>query len=234
VTEGACEYAWLGRVAYEEALDLQRDLALRRALGRIPDTLLLLEHPPVFTTGRRGPGANLRLPEDALGAPLIETDRGGDITFHGPGQVIAYPIIDLRPARLSVVSYVRSLEEVILRTIRSYGIEGHTEGGLTGVWVGSEKIAAIGVRVGRPAGAEGGWVTTHGLALNVDVDLSWFARIVPCGIRDRGVTSIAALTGGAPPLSGVAERLEAEFGAVFLRQMLPTEPQSHRGSPVQA
>jgi len=214
-----CDYAWLGRVEYREAWDYQRELARRRALREIPDTLLLLEHPPVYTTGRRGPGANLRLPESALGAPLIETDRGGDITFHGPGQLVAYPIIDLHAAGRTVVSYVRALEETIIRTLRANGIEGQTECGLTGVWVGEAKIAAIGVRVGKPAGAVGGWVTGHGLALNVDVDLAWFERIVPCGIADRGVTSIQALTGTAPAITDVAQRLANDFGTVFGRRM---------------
>jgi lipoate-protein ligase B len=224
-----CEYAWLGRVDYREAWDYHRDLARRRGLGEVPDTLLLLEHPPVYTTGRRGAGVNLRLPKASLGAPLIETDRGGDITFHGPGQLIAYPIIDLRAAGLSVVTYVRSLEETIIRTIRAYGIAGHTECGLTGVWTGEtdcqgDKIAAIGVRVGKPAGAAGGWVTGHGLALNVDVDLDWFARIVPCGITDRGVTSIAKVTGETPPLDAVADALARQFGVVFGREMRESTP----------
>lgn len=210
-----CQYAYLGTVEYTEALALQRNLAHRRALGEIPDMLLILEHPPVYTTGRRGPGANLRFPESALGAPLIETDRGGDITFHGLGQLVAYPIIDLRQAGLSVVSYVRALEETIIRTLREYGIDGGTECGLTGVWVGADKIAAIGVRVGKPAGGAGGWVTTHGLALNVSVDFDWFARIVPCGIADRGVTSIARLTGNAPALDEVADGLVESFGITF-------------------
>jgi lipoate-protein ligase B len=214
-----CNYAYLGRVEYREAWDFQRELARRRALGEIPDTLLLLEHPPVYTTGRRGPGANLRLPESALGAPLIEADRGGDITFHGPGQLVAYPIIDLRAAGLTVVSYVRALEETIIRTLRAYGIEGQTERGLTGVWVGDAKIAAIGVRVSKPAGAAGGWVTGHGLALNADVDLAWFQRIVPCGIADRRVTSIQTLTGNAPAITDVAQRLANDFGTVFGRRM---------------
>ncbi len=214
-----CDYAWLGRVEYRQAWDYQRELQKRRALGEIADTLLLLEHPPVYTTGRRGPGENLRIPTPDLGAPLVETDRGGDITFHGPGQLIAYPIIDLRAAGLTVVSYVRSLEETIIRTLSAYGIEAGTECGLTGVWVGESKIAAIGVRVGKPAGAAGGWVTGHGLAMNVDVDLSWFERIVPCGIADRGVTSIHELTGVTPPITEVAARLATDFGSVFGREM---------------
>ncbi len=220
----ACDYAWLGRVEYLEAWEYQQELARRRARGEIADTILLLEHPPVFTTGRRGPGANLRLPEEALGAPLIETDRGGDITFHGPGQLIAYPIVDLRAAALSVVTYVRALEEAVIRTVRVYGIEAHTECGLTGVWAGdmgssAAKIAAIGVRVGKPAGPSGGWVTTHGLALNVTVDLEWFRRIVPCGIGDRGVTSIEALSGQRPRLEDVAEVLSQALGDVMGRDI---------------
>jgi lipoyl(octanoyl) transferase len=150
-----------------------------------------------------------------LGAPLVETDRGGDITFHGPGQLIAYPIINLRANGLTVVSYVRALETAVIQTLRVCGIHGETECGLTGVWVGRDKIAAIGVHAGKPAGPAGAWVTTHGLALNVTVDLAWFARIVPCGLPDRGVTSIEALTGAAPPLEEVAECLERAFGEVF-------------------
>lgn len=219
-----CDYAYLGLVEYTEALELQRDLAHERALGQIPDTLLLLEHPPVYTTGRRGPGANLRISESALGAPLVETDRGGEITFHGPGQLIAYPIIDLRQAGLTVVTYVRSLEETIIRTLRRYGVEGSTECGLTGVWTGEDKIAAIGVRVGKPAGAAGGWVTTHGLALNVTVDLDWFGRIVPCGIADRGVTSIEKLSANTPPFREVAADLARDFGDVFGRTMVKEDP----------
>jgi len=216
----ACEARWLDRVAYGDAWRLQRDVASRRAAGEIPDTLLLLEHSPVYTTGKRNAGANLRLPEEALGAPLVVSDRGGDITFHGPGQLVAYPIIDLRAAGLGVVTYVRNLEEVIMRTLGDYGVQSGRECGLTGVWVGAEKIAAIGVRVSRPGGAAGAWVTTHGLALNVDVDLRWFERIVPCGISERGVTSMERLLGRAPSLPEVAERLAAHFGEVFEREMV--------------
>ncbi|MCH8050770.1 MAG: lipoyl(octanoyl) transferase LipB [Chloroflexi bacterium] len=233
-----CDFAWLGRVEYLEAWEYQRELARRRARGEIPDTILLLEHPPVFTTGRRGPGANLRLPEEALGAPLIETDRGGDITFHGPGQLIAYPIVDLRAAALSVVTYVRALEEAVVRTVRTYGIEAHTECGLTGVWAGetgssAEKIAAIGVRVGKPAGPSGAWVTTHGLALNVTVDLEWFGRIVPCGIGDRGVASIESLSGQSPRLEDVAQVLREALGDALGREVRVLESSAlpRRGMP---
>ncbi|MBI2914135.1 MAG: lipoyl(octanoyl) transferase LipB [Chloroflexi bacterium] len=210
---------WLGRVEYEEAWRLQREIAARRAAGEVPDTLLLLEHPPVYTTGRRGAGVHLRLPEASLGAPVIASDRGGDITFHGPGQLIAYPVIDLRAADLSVVGYVRALEEAVIRTLAGYAIAAHREAGLTGVWVRGDKIAAIGVRVSRPRGTEGGWVTSHGLALNVDVDLAWFQRIVPCGIADRGVTSMAALLGSAPTAREAGERLAVRLADVLQRRL---------------
>ena len=213
-----CEHAWLGRVEYSEAWGLQKQLARERAEGTRPDTLLLLEHPPVYTTGKREATSNLRLPEQMLGAPLVQTDRGGDITFHGPGQLIAYPIVDLREARLGVVDYVRRLEEVIVGTLREYEIEGRAICGLTGVWVGEEKVAAIGVRVGRPLGT-GGWVTTHGLALNVGVDLAWFRKIIPCGIADKGVTSMRQLMGTAPSVAEVARELGRQFGEVFRREM---------------
>ena len=214
-----CEVHRLGLVDYEAAWALQRDLALGRATGEITDSVLLLEHPPVYTTGKRNAESNLRLPAEMLGAPLVVSDRGGDITFHGPGQLIAYPIIDLLAAGLGVVNYVRNLEEVVMRTLRDYGIESGLECGLTGVWVGSEKIAAIGVRVSRPGGASGAWVTTHGVALNIDVDLAWFDRIVPCGISDRGVTSMGKALGYAPPIKEVADNLVAHFGEVFERDI---------------
>ncbi len=217
--QALCRVAWLGRLEYREACRLQRQLAARRGAALIPDTLLLLEHPPVYTTGRRSAGRHLRLPAGSLGAPLIESDRGGDITFHGPGQLIAYPIIELRAAGLGVVSFVRALEEVVIRTLSDYGIPAAREPGLTGVWTGGEKIAAIGVRVSRPQGAEGGWVTSHGLALNVDVDLAWFERIVPCGIPDRGVTSMAKLLASPPTTTEVAARLAFRFGEVFERDV---------------
>lgn len=214
-----CEYAWLGRVEYAAATALQADVARRRAAGECPDTLILLEHPPVYTTGKRDANSNLRLPEQMLGAPLVQTDRGGDITFHGPGQLIAYPIIELREARLGVVDYVRRLEEAIIGTLRVFGVEAAVICGLTGVWVGDEKIAAIGVRVGRPPGTTG-WVTTHGLALNVDVDLEWFQKIVPCGIADKGVTSIEKRLGRSPALEETANVFAEQFGEVFGRRIV--------------
>jgi len=210
-----CIARWLGRIDYEEAWALQRDLAVRRARGEIADTLLLLEHPPVYTTGRRTCGDRLLVPPETLGAPLLSVDRGGDITFHGPGQLVAYPIIGLGAQPRGVQRYVRGLEETVIRTLAAYGVAAGREEGLTGVWAGGEKIAAIGVRVSRPGGANGGWVTGHGLALNVSVDLAWFDRIVPCGIAGRGVTSMERLLGRTEPLAEVAERLAEEFGRVF-------------------
>lgn len=217
----SCRALWLGRVDYDRAWALQRDLALRRARDEIEDTLLLLEHPPVYTTGRRAVGDHLLVPLQTLGAPLLTVDRGGDITFHGPGQLIAYPIVALEGRTRGIQAYVRSLEEVVIRTLARYGVEAGRELGLTGVWVGRDKIAAIGVRVSRPGGAAGGWVTSHGLALNVSVDLDWFRRIVPCGVADRGVTTMGRLLGYDVPLTQVAERLAREFGVVFGRSVAP-------------
>ena len=221
-----CRARWLGRMDYQDAWSLQRQLALRRARAEIEDTLLLLEHPPVYTTGRRpvpagrqAGGDRLLVPREALAAPLLAVDRGGDITFHGPGQLVAYPIIGLGAQPRGVQAYVRGLEEAIIRTLAVYGIEAARVAGLTGVWTGRDKIAAIGVRVSRPGGAAGGWVSSHGLALNVSVDLEWFERIVPCGIADRGVTSMERVLGYAVPLSEVAGRLAREFGAVFGRDV---------------
>ena len=219
-----CVARWLGRIGYEEAWALQRDLAVRCARGEIADTLLLLEHPPVYTTGRRTCGDRLLVPPETLGAPLLSVDRGGDITFHGPGQLVAYPVIGLGAQPRGVQRYVRGLEETVIRTLAAYGVAAGREEGLTGVWAGGEKVAAIGVRVSLPGGASGGWVTGHGLALNVSVDLDWFDRIVPCGIAGRGVTSVQRLLGRTEPLAEVASRLAEEFGRVFgLHVVLPDE-----------
>jgi lipoyl(octanoyl) transferase len=222
-TSGKLDVRWLGRVDYEEAWSLQRELAVDRARGIAPDTLLLLEHEPVYTTGHRDADSNLRVARKLLGAPLILSDRGGDITFHGPGQVVAYPIVDLKAAGLGVVGYVRGLEQIVVDTVAEYGVEAGTICGSTGVWVGDEKIAAIGVRVGRPLGGAGPWVTTHGVALNVSVDLSWFQKIVPCGIRDRGVTSMRRLTGETLTVQEVASTLAGKFRERFARHLLTNE-----------
>ncbi len=196
-------------------------MALRRARDETEDTLLLLEHPPVYTAGRRTVGKHLLVPPETLGAPLLTVDRGGDVTFHGPGQLIAYPIIALEGQTRGVQAYVRALEEIIIRTLAGYDIEAGREQGLTGVWAGRDKIAAIGVRVSRPGGAAGGWVTSHGAALNVSVDLDWFRRIIPCGVAGRGVTSMGRVLGYDVPLTQVAERLAGEFASVFGRSVAP-------------
>jgi lipoyl(octanoyl) transferase len=219
-----CRALWLGRVDYEQAWALQRDLALRRARAETEDTLLLLEHPPVYTITRRFSRDRLLVPPEALGAPLLTVDRGGDITFHGPGQLVAYPIIGLGAQPRGVQAYVRGLEEVIIRALAGYGVQAGRHEGLTGVWVGRDKIAAIGVRVSRPGGAAGGWVTSHGLALNVSVDLDWFGRIIPCGLPGRGVTSMERVLGYGVPLTRVAESLAREFAAVFGRDVAPLTP----------
>lgn len=200
---------WLGRVRYAEAYDLQHALFERRVAGLGADYLLLLEHPNVFTLGRRASSENLLLEKDqfdAIGADVIDVDRGGDVTYHGPGQLIAYPIIRL--ARLDVVAYVRSIEDAVIATVAQFGVEAERDPDYTGVWVGEEKLCAIGVRVSR-------MTTMHGLALNVTTDLSYFDAIVPCGIESRGVTSLEKLTGERPKLSDLVPVLADELATSF-------------------
>ena len=201
----------LGRVPYARGLELQERLVADRQAGRIPDQLLLLEHDPVFTLGRNARTANVLLPAEALrerGFEVFETGRGGDVTYHGPGQVVGYPILDLAPDRRDVHRYVRDLEEVMMRTCADYGLEASRVEGLTGTWLGDEKIGAIGVRIAR-------WVTSHGFAFNVGTDLGAFDLIVPCGIRGRGVTSLERQLGRPLPLEEVMDRIAANFAAVF-------------------
>jgi lipoyl(octanoyl) transferase len=203
----------LGRMPYGEALALQRSLVDERRAGHIGDTLLLVEHPDVLTVGVRGDGgrSHILASADALAARGIEvheTGRGGDVTYHGPGQLVGYPILDLKPDRCDVHRYVRDLEEVLIRTVADYGIVAERVAGLTGVWVGREKLAAIGVRIAR-------WITSHGFALNVTTCLDRFALIIPCGIADRGVTSFERLTGVAVSLSEVEQSVVARFCEVF-------------------
>jgi lipoyl(octanoyl) transferase len=203
----------LGSVAYADALALQRSLVEDRRAGRIADTLLLLEHPDVLTLGVRGDGGrgHILATADALtsrGIEVHETGRGGDVTYHGPGQIVGYPIIDLNPDRRDVHRYVRDLETVLMRTAADYGIEASRVAGLTGVWVGDQKLAAIGVRIAR-------WITSHGFALNVTTQLDRFDLIVPCGIPDRGVTSMAQLLGRPIDMEKVENRIIEHFGNVF-------------------
>jgi lipoyl(octanoyl) transferase len=204
----------LGIVGYEEALTLQRQLVEARREGRIGDQLLLLQHPHSLTLGVRRDGGrvNILASDEELRMRQVEiheTGRGGDITYHGPGQIVGYPIIDLKPDRCDVHRYVRDLEEVLIRTAADYEIEAGRIAGLTGVWVGSDKLAAIGIRIAR-------WVTSHGFALNVNTDLDYFGLIVPCGIRDRGVTSLARLLGRPLSIEEVHDRIVRHFADVFM------------------
>jgi lipoyl(octanoyl) transferase len=202
----------LGRVPYERALQMQRALVEDRRAGLVSDLLLLVEHQPVLTVGVRGDAGRshiLAAPEAlaARGVEVHETGRGGDVTYHGPGQIVGYPILDLRPDRMDVHRYVRDLEEVLIRAVADFGVHGGRLRGLTGVWVDDEKIAAIGVRISR-------WITSHGFALNVTPDLEGFGWIVPCGIEGRGVTSLARL-GSTARQADVEDRVIARFAEVF-------------------
>jgi lipoyl(octanoyl) transferase len=207
----------LGRLPYQEALALQRTLVEERRADRVGDVLLLVEHPPVLTLGVRGDGGRshvLASPEflASRGIEVCETGRGGDVTYHGPGQIVGYPVIDLKPDRCDVHRYVRDLEEVLIRAVSDFGIQATRIPGLTGVWVGQDKLAAIGVRIAR-------WVTSHGFALNVSTNLEEFGLIVPCGIADRGVTSLARLGRGAERAL-VEASIVKHFCAVFEREAI--------------
>lgn len=209
---GLIEVRSLGVVGYQEALDLQASLVEERKQDRIPDQLLLLEHPPVITLGVKTHNDRTHvLATDAAlasqGVGLFETGRGGDVTYHGPGQLVGYPIISLRERR-DVHRYVRDVEEVLIRAVAEFGITAGRVEGLTGAWVGQEKLAAIGVRISR-------WITSHGFALNVNTDLSHFQLIVPCGISDRGVTSMQRLLGQSIPLMDVEQAVIRAFAEVF-------------------
>jgi lipoyl(octanoyl) transferase len=202
----------LGLVEYEDGLSAQRLLVEARAAGLIPDTLLLLEHPRVVTLGRGAKPHNvLWTPEQlrARGVDLFETDRGGDVTYHGPGQLVGYPILDLKPDRKDVRKYVASVEELLIRTAADFGVRADRVAGRVGIWTPSGKVAAIGVHISR-------WITSHGFAFNVSTDLRDFAAIVPCGISDAGVTSLQMLLGErAPSFAKVEERAAANAAAVW-------------------
>jgi lipoyl(octanoyl) transferase len=221
VTRHRLESVWLGTVAYPEAWRLQRRLAAARQAGEVGDCLLLLEHPPVYTLGRSTDRAHLGSGPEALralGAECLEVDRGGSVTFHGPGQLVGYPIIRLAdafplagaPGQGDAVAYVRALETALIEVVRRHGVVAGRRPGYTGAWVGSDKLAAIGVKLA-------GGVTQHGVALNVTTDLSWFARVTPCGISDGGVTSMAreGVTGLTPETLApdLAESMAEALGA---------------------
>lgn len=201
----------LGSVPYREAWALQRERVARRAADRVPDTLLLLSHPPVVTLGKGGTIEHLLSSAADLerrGVDFVRTDRGGDITFHGPGQIVGYTIVDLTARGRDLHRFLRDLEEVLIRALAEFGLAAGRSPGLTGVWIGEAKVAAIGIRVSR-------WITHHGFALNVSTDLSYFDLIVPCGIGDRRVTSMAELLGSPVERERVEDALEQAFVEIF-------------------
>jgi lipoyl(octanoyl) transferase len=211
------EVRWLGRVPYAEALTLQEGLVAQRRSGSIPDTLVLLEHPHVITLGTASSMDHVLVDETERterSIELFETGRGGDVTYHGPGQLVGYPILDLNPDRRDLHRYLRDLEEVLIRAVATWGVEAYRAEGLTGVWTAGGKVAAIGVRVSS------GWITSHGFALNVHTDLSFFRTIVPCGIPDREVTSLARETGREVGLEEVRGAVVRAFAAVFDANMM--------------
>jgi lipoyl(octanoyl) transferase len=202
----------LGLVPYADAVALQAELVARRRAGEIPDQLLLLEHPHVITMGSASHASHVLLDEAErrlMGMELYQSGRGGDVTYHGPGQLVGYPILDLKPDRKDVHRYIRDLEEVLIAALEAFQIPATRQAGLTGVWVGDEKIAAIGVRVSS------GWITSHGFALNVSTDLGFFDAIVPCGIRDHGVTSMERVLDRRVPAARVKSQVVTALCKVF-------------------
>jgi lipoyl(octanoyl) transferase len=210
----SCEFRNLGRMRYAEAFDLQQRLVEERRQGLIPDQFLIVEHPHVITLGRNGHMENLLASDEVLrraGVEFHHTDRGGDITYHGPGQIVGYPIVDLREWKRDVTGYVRAVEQVIIDSLAQFGIEAGRIPKLTGVWVDGEKIAAIGIHIAH-------WITSHGFALNHSTDLSCFHYIVPCGLT-KPVTSMEQL-GARPSRADVVAALGENFGRVFEREIV--------------
>jgi len=219
-----CIVVWCGRVPYGEALDLQMQICDLKKNGFDKDVLLLLEHAPTVTLGRNAKENHLLVSEALLksrGVGLWNVDRGGDITFHGPGQLVGYPILSLRPGERDVHGYMRNLEESLIRLLAFYGIEGVRDARFTGVWTRGGKIAALGVHISR-------WVTRHGFALNVNTDLSFYDLIVPCGIVGKGVTSMQKQLSRATDLGEIAGRYIIEFGSVFNRNPIPMDERGLR------
>jgi lipoyl(octanoyl) transferase len=209
----------LGRVPYDDAWALQNRVANDRRAGLVPDTLILLEHPHTYTIGRSGTRDHVFLNEaelSARGITCLDVDRGGDVTYHGPGQLVGYPIVDLG-AKPDVGLYLRNLESCLIDALADFGIASGRLSGYTGVWIGDRKIAAIGIKVSQG-------VTTHGFALNVSTDLSLFTHILACGIPDKGVTSMAVELGAAPPMTAVEEAFIARFSERFV---MPGTPAAH-------
>lgn len=217
----SCLWRDLGRVDYRSAWDLQLQHVERLKNGEGQDALLFVEHPHVVTFGRNGKAENLLVSRDRLsrlGIEYHETDRGGDVTYHGPGQLVCYPVMDLKRWKRDVSAYLRALEEVLILTLADYGLEGRRDPSATGVWVGDAKVAAMGVHLSR-------WVTSHGFALNVTTDLEYFRYIVPCGLT-RPVTSMEQLLGQAPDVNQLRERILERFGTVFRRAMIASDSES--------
>lgn len=211
-----CHYRSLGRIGYEEAVRLQEELVRRRRRGEIPDQLLLLEHPHVLTKGSRASEEHILVDPAArerLHLTVHESGRGGDVTYHGPGQLVGYPILQLREGERDAHRYLRRLEEVLIRVLAKFQIQAGRHPSYTGVWVDDAKVAAIGVRLSH-------WVTSHGFALNVNCDLSFFETIVPCGIQNKRVSSLVELGLLDLNLERVTRALVPEFGAVFEREMV--------------
>jgi lipoyl(octanoyl) transferase len=211
------ELRQLGLLPYGSSFQMQQELVERRKRGEIPDQLLFVEHPHVVTMGRNGRAENLLASPEILERSGIEfhyTDRGGDVTYHGPGQIVCYPIVDLRGWKRDVMAYVRAVEQVVIDALSEFAIPATRSVGATGVWVGDAKVAAIGIHISR-------WVTSHGLALNLDTDLDYFRYIVPCGLN-RPVTSMRALGCGASR-AGVIDALARAFGRVFQRAIIVRE-----------
>lgn len=210
-----CVIYRLGLIEYDDAYHLQQKLLYQRLDGRIEDTLLLLEHPPVITIGKSGKLENILVTQAQLaeeGVSLVFTDRGGDVTYHGPGQIVGYPIFDLRERGRNIHRYVRDLEEVLIRTLNDFSIKSGRDSSHAGVWVKNEEIAALGLSVKR-------WITLHGFALNVNADLAPFSLINPCGFTNRKATSMAQLLDQEIPLETVTERLLVHFAEVFEAQL---------------
>jgi lipoyl(octanoyl) transferase len=206
-----CRWRALGTLPYGDALALQKETVRRRIAGEIPDTLLFVEHPHVVTLGKTAKREHLLASRPEV--EVVDTDRGGDVTYHGPGQVVGYPIVDLSALRKDVKWYLERLEEVLIRGCARYGVEARRTEGKTGAWTASGKVAAIGVRVER-------WVTSHGFALNANTDLSYFDLIIPCGLRGAGVTSLAKETGRPIDPDELRRALAEVFGEVFGRTMV--------------
>ena len=211
-----CQVEQFGIVGYQHALRLQQQRVARRKAGVMPDALLLLEHPHVYTFGRNAKREHLLISSTqltTLGVQVFETDRGGDITYHGPGQLVGYPIVDLTAHRRDISWFMRSLEQLFIEVAAEFGIEAGRIPGLPGVWVGNEKLVAMGIHISR-------WVTSHGFAFNVNTDLTYFNWIIPCGLKHKGVTSLRKLLGRSLEMDAVAEQVIQHFGAVFGLEMV--------------